>query len=46
MGMVFDDILDRFDGQGHIKVKVARLKNLIFGVSDRLTCADLLCHVL
>ena len=37
MGTDLDDISDEFDGQGHrSKVKVAMLKNAIFGASDGL----------
>ncbi len=40
IGIDFDDISDEIDGQGHrSKVKVVRLKNVIFGVSDRLAVA-------
>ncbi len=40
-------ISNEFDGQGHrSKVKVVRLKNVIFGVSDMFTGADSLCHVI
>ena len=46
-GVDFDDISDEYNGQGHrSKVRVAMLKNMIFGVSDRLICADSLCHVI
>ena len=42
-----DNISDEFDRQGHrSKVKVARLKNVIFGFSVGLTCAGSLCHVI
>ncbi len=42
-----DIILNEFEGQGHrSKVKVARMKNVIFGFSDGLACADSLCHVI
>ncbi len=45
-GIDHDNISYKFEGQGHgSKVKVARLKNVIFGFSDRLTWAGSLCHM-
>ena len=39
-GIDLDNISDKFKSQGHrSKVKVARLKNMIFEFSDRLTWA-------
>ena len=43
----YGDILDGFYSQGHrLDFKVARLKDVIFLVSDGSTCADSLCHVI
>ncbi len=53
-GVDRDNISDEFEGQGHrSKVKVARLKNVIFGCSYGVTCVyctepfcyDIRCHV-
>ncbi len=44
-GINLDKFSDEFKGQGHrSKLKVARLKKVIFGFSDGLTCAGSLCH--
>ncbi len=49
-GPDFNNISNRFEGQGHrSKVKVTRLKNVIFRLSDWLTCASslcILCHII
>ncbi len=47
MEIDLDNISQEFHGQGHrLKVKVARSKIIIFKVSDGLTYADSLCHVI
>ena len=47
-GVDLDNISNEFEGQGHrSKVKVARLKNVIFGFSGGLTwLIGSLCHVI
>ncbi len=45
VGTDLDDISDEFDGQGHrSKVKVAMLKNGIFGASNGLAYVYSLSH--
>ena len=40
------DILDEFEGQGRrSKVKVTRLKNVIFLALDGVACVDFLSHI-
>ncbi len=47
VGNDLDKISAKFEGQGHrSKVKVTRSENVILTVSDGLTCAYSLCHVI